>query len=261
SVHLVPVSNHVISSPLSNSFRFNQWRPKTRNITLLRLVPPAVGRLVVLDLDIPVPGTLAPILTHHAEVVNATVLIDTIIDVGLLRGVHPAVVPLNYNSFNYKWMRYRTHSQFSTHSRSRDSSRRSHSSRFNRGPILNENHITLDNVRVDAEDDVLLVEVETDDDAHVLGLAGSVKESPSVFSEPINSELAKNWNLIATGGVHDSKRVEIESSMSVPSNCTRISPPKLNPELQTGIISEFVNSRDRKFSTWQQLIVTALTEF
>ncbi|CAG7829981.1 unnamed protein product [Allacma fusca] len=84
---------------------------------------------------------------------------------------------------------------------------------------------------------------------------------PNIYSEKINAGLVKNWNLIATDGVHDIKRTEIQATMSVSSNCSRISPPKLKPKLQTEIIAEFLGSRNRQFSTWKKFIVAALIVF
>ncbi|CAG7820540.1 unnamed protein product [Allacma fusca] len=100
-----------------------------------------------------------------------------------------------------------------------------------------------------------------EDDIEILGLQEAAKVEKTKFADPINDELAKNWNVIATAGLSEQRRSELEKLMFIPSNTILIGAPELNPELKAGInISDYVFNRDVQFAAWQKIIGGALSE-
>ncbi|CAG7726178.1 unnamed protein product [Allacma fusca] len=100
-----------------------------------------------------------------------------------------------------------------------------------------------------------------EDDIEILGLQEAAKVEKTKFADPINDELAKNWNVIATAGLSEQHRSELEKLMFIPSNTILIGAPELNPELKAGInISDYVFNRDVQFAAWQKIIGGALSE-
>ncbi|CAG7717175.1 unnamed protein product [Allacma fusca] len=102
---------------------------------------------------------------------------------------------------------------------------------------------------------------DVEEDLECLGLAGSVKEQCAQFTDPINPDLASNWNLIATSGLSEAKIAEIDKLKAVPSNCALVQAPTLNLELKAGInLSDYFIKRDQQFVAWQTLVAGSLTE-
>ncbi|CAG7822476.1 unnamed protein product, partial [Allacma fusca] len=69
--------------------------------------------------------------------------------------------------------------------------------------------------------------IDVEEDLECLGLAGSVKEQCAQFTDPINPDLASNWNMIATSGLSEAKIAEIDKLKAVPSNCALVQAPTL----------------------------------
>ncbi|CAG7821567.1 unnamed protein product, partial [Allacma fusca] len=100
-----------------------------------------------------------------------------------------------------------------------------------------------------------------DSDLECLGLIGAANKTTDEFSDPINSELAASWTLIATAGLSDQKKAEVAKTLTAPSNCQLIGAPKLNPELRAGInISDYSFNRDKQFASWQHIVAGSLSE-
>ncbi|CAG7717788.1 unnamed protein product, partial [Allacma fusca] len=74
-----------------------------------------------------------------------------------------------------------------------------------------------------------------DSDLECLALVGAAKDTSDEFAESIKSDLAASWNLIATAGLSEKKRTDIEKMRAPPSNCLLVGAPKLNPKLRAGI--------------------------
>ncbi|XP_077268734.1 uncharacterized protein LOC143900870 [Temnothorax americanus] len=111
------------------------------------------------------------------------------------------------------------------------------------------NEVTLDNQAN--------VPTEAALDKDVLDVIGKRFAEERTLAEPLHSDVVARWEEILKLGLPTEEQAELLKKYPPPSNCTRIDPPKLNPEVKA-CLQEAVWKRDERIVSKQAKISTCL---
>ncbi|KAI8435964.1 hypothetical protein MSG28_004126 [Choristoneura fumiferana] len=95
-------------------------------------------------------------------------------------------------------------------------------------------------------------------DPDVLLILGDPAEEINKFGPEINENIASRWTPILKKGLGKEEKDTITKQYQVPSNCTLLQSPKLNPEINSAI-SDAAKNRDKKLESTQQQLGVGLT--
>jgi len=107
-------------------------------------------------------------------------------------------------------------------------------------------------------DSVLVVDVDSDLDENCLQMLGDVGREEVTAGPPVHKDIVSRFEHFATKGLMKEEFDTLMKKYVVPSNCLKISPPKLNQEIQV-TIPDWAKERDCKWISLQQQLTSGLT--
>ncbi|ODM98647.1 hypothetical protein Ocin01_08020 [Orchesella cincta] len=96
-------------------------------------------------------------------------------------------------------------------------------------------------------------------DQELLDILGAAPVTDHKWGESIPDELAVRWKHFSTKGIEKEARKALFDSYEIPSNCTFLLPPKLNPELNSK--NEAIQKKEIVFRKMQEQLGHALAAF
>ena len=100
------------------------------------------------------------------------------------------------------------------------------------------------------ENEVEILEIDAPLDDIILGVLGEAPLEKPEFGAPIHSEVAPRWDGILLTGLQKQQIEQLRSKYLIPSNCTSLASPKLNVEVEAGLI-ESIRKKDSSLSDLQ----------
>lgn len=92
----------------------------------------------------------------------------------------------------------------------------------------------------------------------ILSILGDVPTSPTLFSNPIQPNIAERWSHVLASGLDEEACKQLGNKYPTPENCRLIKPPSINQEVRMAL-SESVLRRDARLASLQQQVAASLS--